>query len=75
MDAVRFSELCGRVVDNCAKIILGKEEQIRLVLTCFLCGGHVLLEDIPGTGKTMSALTTTRWPSARRRTPTSPSIG
>jgi MoxR-like ATPase len=53
MDAVRFSELCGRVVDNCAKIILGKEEQIRLVLTCFLCGGHVLLEDIPGTGKTM----------------------
>lgn len=53
MDAMRFSELCGRVVDNCAKIILGKEEQIRLVLTCFLCGGHVLLEDIPGTGKTM----------------------
>ena len=53
MDAARFSDYCRRAVDNCSKIILGKEEQIRLVLTCFLCSGHVLLEDVPGTGKTM----------------------
>ena len=31
----------------------GKEDTIQLVLTCFICGGHVLLEDVPGTGKTM----------------------
>ena len=35
------------------KIIVGKEEEIFLLLVSFVCGGHVLLEDIPGTGKTM----------------------
>lgn len=53
MNAARFSDYARRVTDNCSKVILGKEEQIRLILTCFLCSGHVLLEDVPGTGKTM----------------------
>lgn len=53
MDVSRFSSFCSRVTGNCAKIILGKEDRIRLVLICFLCSGHVLLEDVPGTGKTM----------------------
>lgn len=42
-----------RIVANCSKVILGKEEVIEQVLITFVCGGHVLLEDLPGTGKTM----------------------
>ncbi len=39
------------------KIILGKEEKVDLLLTALFAGGHVLLEDVPGTGKTMLAKT------------------
>ena len=39
------------------KIILGKEECVDLLLTALFAGGHVLLEDVPGTGKTMLAKT------------------
>ena len=53
MDTSRFTQYCENVVSNCAKVIVGKEEVIRRVLTCFVCSGHVLLEDVPGTGKTM----------------------
>ena len=53
MDVKRFQDYKDRVVDNCAKVIVGKEETIKLVLTAFICSGHVLLEDVPGTGKTM----------------------
>ena len=38
---------------NIGKVIVGKDEVIRQVAVAFLCGGHVLLEDVPGTGKTM----------------------
>ena len=53
MDISAFADYKNRVVANCSKVILGKEEAITLVLTAFLCSGHVLLEDVPGTGKTM----------------------
>jgi len=53
MDVTRFSEYRKKIIDNCSKVIVGKEDTIQLVLTCFICGGHVLLEDVPGTGKTM----------------------
>ncbi|MBO4930117.1 MAG: AAA family ATPase [Clostridia bacterium] len=53
MDTSRFTQYCEKVVSNCSKVIVGKEEVIRRVLTCFVCSGHVLLEDVPGTGKTM----------------------
>lgn len=53
MNKALFADYRDRVIKNCAKIILGKEDQIKLVLICFLCSGHVLLEDVPGTGKTM----------------------
>lgn len=53
MDIQRFMEYKNRVVENCSKIIVGKNDVIELVLTCFVCSGHVLLEDVPGTGKTM----------------------
>lgn len=41
--------------NNIQKVIIGKEEQINLVLTALLAGGHVLIEDTPGTGKTKLA--------------------
>ena len=53
LDVSLFTSCRQRVVDNCSKVIVGKEDAIQLVFTCFLCSGHVLLEDVPGTGKTM----------------------
>ena len=53
LDVSRFTDFHRRVLDNCTRVIVGKDEVISLVLTCFLCSGHVLLEDVPGTGKTM----------------------
>ncbi|HEY9051561.1 MAG TPA: MoxR family ATPase [Gammaproteobacteria bacterium] len=43
--------------DNIARIILGKQRQIQLALTCLLANGHLLIEDLPGVGKTTLALT------------------
>ncbi len=53
MNISKFVDYHNKVVDNCSKVIVGKDDIISLVLTSFVCGGHVLLEDIPGTGKTM----------------------
>ena len=53
MDISLFQSYRGRILDNCRKVILGKDEAIEKVLVCFLCSGHILLEDVPGTGKTM----------------------
>ncbi|MBT9310933.1 AAA family ATPase [Leptothoe kymatousa] len=44
-----------QIVQNLNKTIVGKEEPIRLVLVALLSGGHVLLEDVPGVGKTLLA--------------------
>ncbi|WP_395242852.1 AAA family ATPase [Agromyces sp. MMS24-K17] len=50
-----FHDAFGRLVDNIDQAILGKRDVIALVLTAFLSDGHVLLEDFPGTGKTVLA--------------------
>jgi len=44
-----------RVIANLEKVIIGKTEEIKLILAALLAGGHVLLEDVPGTGKTVLA--------------------
>lgn len=44
-----------RLTDNLAQVIVGKHEAIRLVLVALLSGGHTLLEDVPGVGKTLLA--------------------
>src|SRR5687767_14571640 len=44
-----------RVVSAASGIILGKETQVRLALACLLAGGHRLIEDLPGVGKTTLA--------------------
>ncbi len=45
------------LVDNIEKVIRGKRKQIEMVVTCLLAGGHILMEDNPGTGKTVLART------------------
>lgn len=44
-----------KVIGNIGKVILGKEAVIEKILAALLCGGHVLLEDVPGVGKTILA--------------------
>ncbi|HIK16098.1 MAG TPA: MoxR family ATPase [Leptolyngbyaceae cyanobacterium M33_DOE_097] len=44
-----------RLSDNLGKVIVGKQESIRLVMVALLSGGHILLEDVPGVGKTLLA--------------------
>ena len=44
-----------RVISNVEKVILGQREAIELILAALLCEGHVLIEDVPGVGKTMLA--------------------
>jgi MoxR-like ATPase len=48
-------ELAPRLLANIETVVLGKTEEIKLVLSALLCGGHVLLEDVPGTAKTILA--------------------
>jgi len=49
------SQIADKVLENIRKVIIGKDETIRLLLTALLADGHVLLEDVPGTGKTRLA--------------------
>ena len=53
MNPELFQRYAQKITDNCSRVIVGKEEVIRQIIVSFLCGGHVLLEDVPGTGKTM----------------------
>jgi len=53
-----INEFSGRVIRNVETVIVGKREQIELLLVALFCQGHVLLEDVPGTGKTMLARAT-----------------
>lgn len=50
-----FAETFDKLVGNVEKAIVGKDRAVRLALTCLLSEGHLLLEDVPGTGKTMLA--------------------
>jgi MoxR-like ATPase len=58
MDAVEFERASGlvtRLLDNVETVVHGKREEVRLVLSALVSGGHVLLEDVPGTAKTVLA--------------------
>ncbi len=54
--AVRDTSI-HRVIANAGKVILGKERQIRMAVACLLARGHLLIEDLPGVGKTTLAHT------------------
>ena len=44
-----------RIISNVEKVIIGKDRELRLAVTALLCNGHMLIEDVPGVGKTMLA--------------------
>ena len=50
-----INELADRIVDNVSLAVKGKRRELRLICAAMLAGGHVLLEDVPGTGKTLLA--------------------
>ena len=49
------TEIAERLLDNIETVVHGKREQIKLVVAALMCGGHALLEDVPGTAKTVLA--------------------
>jgi MoxR-like ATPase len=52
--ATQFAEVFDRMVRGVEQVLLGKQHVIRLAFTALLSEGHLLLEDVPGTGKTRS---------------------
>ncbi|MBQ9952339.1 MAG: MoxR family ATPase [Clostridia bacterium] len=55
MEYREISSLARALRENIGKVVVGKEKEIELILAALLSGGHVLLEDVPGTGKTTMA--------------------
>ena len=55
MNYGQISTIAQKLTENICRVIVGNERQIELILTAMLAGGHVLLEDVPGTGKTTLA--------------------
>ncbi|MFT5417649.1 MAG: MoxR-like ATPase, partial [Gammaproteobacteria bacterium] len=54
-DEVAAKILLDRALDQASEIILGKRQELRLAFVCVLAGGHLLIEDLPGVGKTTLA--------------------
>src|SRR5688572_27850646 len=55
MSAESVQSLADRLIANVERVIVGKRSAIELVVIALLCEGHVLIEDVPGVGKTMLA--------------------
>ncbi len=55
MSVKEIAQFVGTVINNVEHVIVGKRQAIELVMVALLCDGHVLIEDIPGVGKTMLA--------------------
>ena len=55
MVPVEFTSVVGRLLQQIETVIVGKRDVVEMTAIGFLCGGHVLIEDIPGVGKTMLA--------------------
>lgn len=52
---IRHSRSIKRVLDEISKVVIGKEGQLKLILSALVAGGHVLIEGFPGTAKTLTA--------------------
>ncbi|MEW6351260.1 MAG: MoxR family ATPase [Thermodesulfobacteriota bacterium] len=63
----RIEDVPRGLVQSISRVVIGKEKQIKMVVTTLLSGGHVLIEDIPGVGKTLLALATARSMGVRFR--------
>lgn len=55
MDYNGFAEAVRRIVGNVERVVAGKHEEVFLAVVALLAGGHVLIEDVPGVGKTLLA--------------------
>ncbi len=55
MTVSEAAEICRRIADNVERVIVGKREAVERVIVAMIARGHVLLEDVPGVGKTMLA--------------------
>jgi MoxR-like ATPase len=53
----RIREAAERLFENAGRVMVGKLETIQLVFIALLCEGHVLIDDVPGVGKTLLAKT------------------
>jgi MoxR-like ATPase len=51
----KTQEVAEKVIANVEKVIVGKHDEVQLTLLALLCQGHLLIEDVPGVGKTMLA--------------------
>ena len=51
-EAAVYSKYVGKIVQNVETVIIGKTATVELVVLAMLSGGHVLIEDVPGVGKT-----------------------
>lgn len=54
-DVDQIQELANRIVENVERVIVGKRESVQLTVLGLLCQGHILIEDVPGVGKTVLA--------------------
>lgn len=59
-EAIRVRDFADRLIANMEQVIIGKRAVLELMVIALLCEGHVLLEDVPGVGKTMLARTLAR---------------
>src|SRR5215218_6804362 len=55
MDPTAVQEVANRASNNVERVMVGKRREVELVLVALLCRGHVLIEDVPGVGKTVLA--------------------
>ncbi|MBM3501619.1 MAG: MoxR family ATPase [Armatimonadetes bacterium] len=55
MTVIDLTERTARLIERIETVIVGKHQTVRLTVAGLLCGGHILIEDIPGVGKTMLA--------------------
>ena len=55
MEIKNVSAIAQKINDNISRVLIGKKDEINLVLVSLFAGGHTLLDDVPGTGKTVLA--------------------
>lgn len=55
MEIKEVSALAEKLRANIEKVVVGKSKELELIISALICGGHVLLDDVPGTGKTVTA--------------------
>src|SRR5713226_3202216 len=55
LDSTGLSQRVAGVAENVERVIFGKHHEVELAIVALLCRGHILVEDVPGTGKTVLA--------------------